>query len=80
MSGQSSSSSGGIGFTGLLTVVFITLKLCNIINWSWWWVLSPIWITAGIVIIVLLVVVAVEKNTSRKLKRKYRKQETGNGG
>ncbi len=42
--------------------------------------MSPIWITAGIVIIVLLVVVAVEKNTSRKLKRKYRKQETGNGG
>lgn len=29
--------SGGIGFTGLLTIIFIVLKLLNIINWSWWW-------------------------------------------
>lgn len=41
---QSSSSSSGIGFLGLLTVVFITLKLLGKIAWSWWWVLSPIWI------------------------------------
>lgn len=33
--------SGGISFTGLLTIVFIVLKLLNIINWSWWWVLAP---------------------------------------
>ena len=33
---------GGIGFFGLLTIVFITLKLCGVIAWSWWWVLSPI--------------------------------------
>lgn len=37
-------SSGGIGFSGLLTIVFITLKLTGVIDWSWWWVLSPIWI------------------------------------
>ena len=35
------SSSGGIGFTGLLTIVFIVLKLLGVINWSWLWVLSP---------------------------------------
>ena len=40
----SSSSSSGIGFTGLLTIVFITLKLLDKIDWSWWWVLSPLWI------------------------------------
>jgi hypothetical protein len=39
------SSSNGIGFTGLLTLVFITLKLTKYIDWSWWWVLSPIWIS-----------------------------------
>lgn len=50
---NSSSSSGGIGFTGLLTVVFIVLKLCNVINWSWWWVLSPIWISAILVVLIL---------------------------
>jgi hypothetical protein len=40
-----SSSSSGIGFTGLLTVLFIALKLTHYIDWSWWWVLSPIWIS-----------------------------------
>jgi hypothetical protein len=40
-----SSSSSGIGFTGLLTIVFIVLKLTKYIDWSWWWVLSPIWIS-----------------------------------
>lgn len=55
MSTQSSSSSSGIGFTGLLTIVFITLKLLGVINWSWWWVLSPIWISALIVIAILII-------------------------
>ena len=44
MSASSSSSSGGSGFTGLLTVLFVGLKLTNVIAWSWWWVLSPLWI------------------------------------
>lgn len=38
-------ASGGIGFAGLLTIVFIILKLCGVIAWSWWWVLSPLWIS-----------------------------------
>ena len=46
-----SNSSGGIGFTGLLTVAFIVLKLTNYIDWSWWWVLSPIWIPVALVIL-----------------------------
>lgn len=43
---------GGIGFFGLLTILFIGLKLGNVIDWSWWWVLSPLWvpITALVVI------------------------------
>ena len=48
------SSSGGIGFFGLLTIVFITLKLCGIINWSWLWVLSPLWISFLAFVIVLV--------------------------
>lgn len=35
-----------IGLTGMLTIVFIGLKLAKIINWSWVWVLSPLWISA----------------------------------
>ena len=43
----------GIGFCGLLAIVFITLKLCNVIAWSWWWVLAPLWIPAAVVIFIL---------------------------
>lgn len=50
-----SSSSGGIGFCGLLTIVFVTLKLLGKINWSWWWVLAPIWIPVAIILAVLLI-------------------------
>ena len=56
MSNSSSSSSGGIGFAGLLTIVFITLKLLGKIDWSWWWVLSPIWISASLVVVMLIAV------------------------
>jgi fatty acid desaturase len=52
-SNNSSSNSGGIGFTGLLTVAFVVLKLTNVIDWSWWWVLSPIWIVTGLVLFIL---------------------------
>jgi len=41
MANQTSSS--GIGFIGLLQIVFIVLKLIGKIDWSWWWVLAPIW-------------------------------------
>ena len=44
----------GIGFVELLTIVFVVLKLCGIINWSWWWVISPIWISAIIFMVVLI--------------------------
>lgn len=54
-------SSGGIGFCGLLTIVFIVLKLTKVIDWSWWWVWSPVLISSGIVfsIWVFVFVVAV---------------------
>jgi len=56
----SPATSSGIGFTGMLQIVFIILKLCNVIDWSWWWVLTPMWISAGLVVILLaLVVVAL---------------------
>ena len=54
-----SSSSSGIGFTGLLALVFIVLKLTNSIDWSWWWVLSPVWISAILVVAILLPIAAV---------------------
>lgn len=41
----STSSGGGVGFAGLLAVVFITLKLTHVVDWSWLWVLAPLWIS-----------------------------------
>lgn len=47
-------SSGGLGFCSVLTLVFITLKLTDNIDWSWWWVLSPLWIPVCIVVFVAM--------------------------
>ena len=52
----SASASGGIGFVGLLTIAFIVLKLCNIITWSWLWVLSPIWISVLLFVFIVLLI------------------------
>lgn len=47
-----------LGFFGLLTIVFIILKLVNVIQWSWLWVLSPLWIVA-IIWVLLVILVAI---------------------
>ena len=47
--------SGGIGFTGLLAIAFIVLKLIGVIEWSWLWVFSPLWITFAIVFVLLII-------------------------
>lgn len=60
MSNQTkNNSSGGIDFCGLLTIVFITLKLTHFISWSWWWVLSPLWIPLVIVLAIILIALLV---------------------
>ncbi len=38
----------------LLTLVFVTLKLTNNIDWSWWWVLSPMWIPLAIFAVIIV--------------------------
>lgn len=45
-------TSGGIGFLGLLTIVFIVLKLTKVITWSWWWVLAPTWLPLAIMLFI----------------------------
>jgi hypothetical protein len=59
MSDNSKTCGGGIGFCGALTILFIALKLLGVITWSWWWVLSPLWIPVALAIVVILIVVAV---------------------
>lgn len=50
----------GTGFSGLFTIAFIVLKLCKVINWSWVWVLAPLWIKLGITLLILLVAVIIK--------------------
>lgn len=52
----------GPNFLELLTLVFVVLKLLGKINWSWWWVLSPIWLSLGAAIIVAIILIVHEKN------------------
>lgn len=49
----------------LLTVAFIVLKLCKVINWSWWWVLSPTLIELGLILIVAIVTAIVYLHTHK---------------
>jgi len=50
----------------VLTIVFVILKLTKVVNWSWWWVLSPLWISVilsvVLIIIVLVIAVAIENH------------------
>jgi len=58
-SSSRSGASGGIGFFGLLGIAFIVLKLCKVIDWSWWWVLAPCWMPLAIFLAIVLVVLAI---------------------
>jgi hypothetical protein len=54
-------NTGGIGFFGLLTLIFITLKLTNYIDWSWWWVLAPLWIPIVLIFAILTFIFFITK-------------------
>lgn len=57
--GNEKSTSKGIGFFALLGLLFIGLKLAGFINWSWWWVLLPLYGGIGIVVVILLIVLII---------------------
>lgn len=54
MSDSNANGGGGFGFAGMLTLLFIGLKLCSVIEWSWWWVLSPLWLPIALLAAVLV--------------------------
>ena len=57
MSTQVIKTSGGIGLPTLLTVLFVGLKITGYIDWSWWWVVSPLWI--GFVAVIAFFIIAI---------------------
>ena len=58
---DSSGSSGGISFGGALFLIFLVLKLVGVIDWSWWWVFSPLLIGVGFWILVLIILYIISK-------------------
>ena len=54
------SSSKGLGLCDVLAVVVVVLKLIGVIDWSWWWVLAPVWIPVIIVIIAYIVISIID--------------------
>lgn len=56
---MNTNNSGGIGFGGLLAIVFIALKLTGAITWSWLWVLSPIWIPLALFVVIATITLIV---------------------
>ncbi len=52
---QNNTNYGGVGFLGLLTIVFITLQLVGVISWPWIWVLSPLWIGFAIWLVFFII-------------------------
>lgn len=60
MKTSKSTLGSGLGFPSVLQIVFIVLKLCGVIGWSWLWVLAPMWISAIIVACVIIANVILE--------------------
>lgn len=58
------STVGSMGFAGVLTIVFIVLKLLHKIEWSWVWVLSPLWISWALSLIVIAIIFLIWKRNN----------------
>ena len=65
---KSSNGSSGIGFFGLMFLVFMTLKLTGLIDWSWWWVTAPLWgpAIAAVVFIVVMLALAIYAEAKKR--------------
>ncbi len=70
MESNSSKTTGGIGFTGALFLVFLVLKLTKVIDWSWWWVTAPLWIWAALAVIILMAYGIFRWYVIRKINKK----------
>ncbi len=56
---KKSNTGGGLSLTAVLFVVFLVLKLTGNIDWSWWWVTSPIWIPLALIVGIFTIVLFV---------------------
>jgi len=64
-------SSDGLTLAGGLFLVFLTLKLCHVINWSWWWITCPLWGGIVLFIIVGLIYIPLALYFDNRKRKKY---------
>lgn len=53
---------GGFSLSTLLTIAFVVLKLCKVIDWSWWWVFAPVWVPTALAVIFLIITLVIMKH------------------
>ena len=72
------SGSSGVALSEVLLVVFVALKLTGEIDWSWWWVLSPLWISLAIVVFILGGILINSKLINKSYAKQYKKTKKSN--
>lgn len=58
---MSKSSGNGLGLFTVLFIVFLVLKLCGVITWSWWWVAAPLWAPFAVLLLIALFVAVIDR-------------------
>lgn len=61
MENNNKNSAGGFGLDIILTLIFVVLKLCGVIDWAWVWVLAPLWIGAALMIILIIILIIITR-------------------
>ena len=69
MKREDAQTATGLSLPVIVFVVFLTLRLAGVISWSWWWVTSPLWIVAALIVAITIFYVAVFAYLYRKHKR-----------
>lgn len=72
---SNNNSSSGLGLGSVLTIIFVVLKLVGVINWSWWWVLAPTWISIILWLVVIVIFAIYEVHEVKKCDWIYRKRK-----
>jgi hypothetical protein len=71
MNNNNNASRGGLGLASVLTIVFVVLKLVGVIDWSWWWVLAPLWIDLILTVLVIVGVAIYLAHDEKKYENEY---------
>ena len=79
MSDKNNSADDGLGLGTVLFLIFLVLKLCNVIDWSWWWVTSPLWISASLYVLILVGVFIYYYRQETAWERSLKKRRKKNG-